>query len=370
MQPPTAVLQASRALVAKAEPKLNAHPSMKQTRTISLSRLVQSTAHDLAREILLDDQTMDGETAHWSSYGNGRADTNLRAVPCREPLITVPIPGTWSEGGLLDWWHLTGHPDGIDIRSESASWLFTGGHQGDTNDDTLFWATVYENKAPIHEPSPEKLDLYYRQGLAYLAMLMRAHRSYHVMLLQPAQWEGAPQGPLQFGNWRLPHRLVPAQVVVCVQPADAPKFEQAFPVTQDVLDKEMDRLILKAQAVIKAVLADDAEIACTEWDHAKGLGLTEFQRNEEASLDDATAMHYIIEREELKNVLDAVQGKLDAVNAKLRTFLLARGVMKTRIGGATAQLVYVKPGVRHYVTEARLDLKVTGKAKADPEAKE
>lgn len=329
----------------------NTHPSMLQTRTISASRLVKVTARDLAKEILTDDQTMKPEDVHWATNGNALAAMNLRQVPCQEPELRVLITGSG--------WTLTGHADGVAFHNQDGyPWHFSA-MPSEQDKEGPWFGTVYENKAPLFDYDDADIEKAYRQGLLYLSMLMHQPRRVGI-----ASWLRKTERDDEFG-WDLPAAREPGQVVVCVTPYDSPKHEHAFPVTRDACEKHLSRYLVKALAVIKAVEADDPEVAAKEWDDKKDAGLGEFDLRERVMVinDDADfALALDIERvaAEQKRIAEEAH---EAAKATLERYLKTRGLEEAEVNGCRVKLQRTKGGLRHFMVDDSVSLRVYGKRK-------
>ncbi len=365
--PPAAVLEASLALVRDRPVSGNAHAPMLANRYISASRLIKISARDLITEILTP-PAHDPTDAHWGENGNALADVNLRNVPCKEPTLRVPIPGTN--------WLLEGHCDGLDIvRGDSGrifGWDFRGFSPLDPHGDDVHYATIYENKAPLHDAGLYGVELAYRQGLLYMGMLQHAHTG-GIRELPHAPWGGAPVGPMLNKAWALPTKLVPGQVVVCLQPYDSPKREEAFPVTQDATQAHLDRYLEKARVVIAGVQADDAEIGDRDWDSVKDKGLNEFRIGTPIDIPDAANLLGVVEAERQAAAAKKIaEDAHDARKAELESYLKAHHLEEASVpceGGAPYRVVLERRagGMRHFIQAPSTSLRVYGgpkKAKA------
>lgn len=339
-------LEASLALVRDRPVGGNAHPSMLTARYVSASQLIKRTAKDLIADILADVQR-GPEDAHWGEDGNAAAETNLAFVRCQEPSLSVPIPGT---GGIVP---LTGHPDGLDLRNEA-------GHSAPWTTDSLhtFYATVFENKAPLFEPGPAQVELYYRQGLLYLAMLLDMHAR-GVRTLPPAGWL-ADDDPRK-RVWALPSKVEAGQVVVCIQPKVAAKREQAFPVDADTCAKHLARYLAKAAVVWEGVMNADPGVGERKWDLEKGLGLGEFDLKGEVKV--ITDDEFIVlteKRQAAAARAKTAQDEIDACTDALTIYLKKNEIEEAKVGDFRVVLQRTKGGIRHFIVEDSVSLRVYG----------
>jgi hypothetical protein len=337
-------LEASLALVRDRPVGGNAHPSMLQHRFISASALVKRTAKQLIEDILAD-KPQDAEHAHWGEDGNAAAATNLQLVKCQEPSLIIDIPGKA--------WKLKGHPDGLDLRDEEG---FSGPW---TKDSTrTIYATVYENKAPIYEPGLDQQELYYRQGLLYLAMLHRMHTE-GVRTLYPASW--LAKDDVRNRPWALPSNLEVGQVVVCIQPKVAAKREQAFPVDAETCTKHLERSLAKAAVVVEGVEAKDPGVGEHKWDNEKGAGLGEFDLRGKVPEVTAEEVIRITEaRHEASLRVKEAQAEVDALTESLERYLKANGIEEAKVGPFRVVLQRQKGGLRHFIVGDSVSLRVYG----------
>jgi len=358
MPTPTQVLYASLALVRDRKVGGNAHPSMLRGRFISASRLIQRTARDLIEEVLRD-EPRDPREAHYGEDGNAKAAINLAAIRCQEPTLVVAIPGTKRAEDDPRSWTLDGHPDGIGIhREDAAAWRWTP-----TNSEAVHYAAVFENKAPMFEPGDAKVEVYYRQGLLYLAMLVQMHDA-GVRVLAPAEWldEEDPRRR----TWALPDRLEPAQVVVCIQPFVAEKREQAFPVDRGFLAKALQGRLEKAAVVVRGIQAKDPDVGTVEWDAVKGKGLGEFDlKGAIPVLSDTEFVQMVAEERVLAAAKKQAGEAHDAAKAALETYLRVKGVEEATVpcdDGSPYRVVLqaTKGGIRHFTVEDSVSLRVYG----------
>ncbi|MCA1811492.1 MAG: hypothetical protein LC623_05720 [Halobacteriales archaeon] len=371
-------LEASLSLVRDRKVGGNTHPSMLRHRYVSASRLVQMTAKALITDILADEDR-DPEGAHWGEDGNAKAEKNLAAVKCQEPSLAVPILGTGFDGGTsgpsLSPWVLTGHPDGLAITTTgengadrdpfTLAWSFSGGAERGLA--VPWFATIFENKAPLFTPGADKVELYYRQGLLYLAMLHAMHERLRARVLHPAAWL-ADEDPRK-RPWMLPETLEPGQVVVCIQPSTEQKREQAFPVDAAACAKHLDFYLRKAAVVVEGVEAKDPGVGERKWDAEKGAGLGEFTiKGAIPVLGDDEVVRITAQRQAAQMRRDEADEEVERLTTALRDYLRAKGVEEATVpcdGGSPYRVVLqrTKGGLRHFVVEDSVALRVYGGVK-------
>lgn len=346
--PPLALEHALR-VVRDVNQKTNAHPSMLRTRTISASRLVKATAAELAAEILRDDQTVDPKQVHWGSNGNALAAMNLANVACQEPSLRLSL----GVGSPVSWM-LMGHADGLAYHDANGTEYRWNDPIGDAT-GYPWWATVYENKAPLHDYDDHQVDKAYRQGLLYLAMAM--HQMNDEMT--SAAWLDERR------VWCQPSLRHPGQVIVCLTPYDSPKRELTFPVTREACDAHLDRYVEKARAVIQAIEADDAEVARKLWDDVKGKGLEEFAEERLPEITDAQFADAIEEERMWAATKKEAEDNHAVAKEVLENALKVRGLDEVKVpceGGAPYRVVLQKSkgGLRHFIQAPSTSLRVYG----------
>lgn len=356
---PARALEASLALVRDRPVGGNPHPSMREHRYVSASQLVKRTAKDLIAAILAD-KPADPKDAHWGEDGNAAAGTNLAFVRCQEPALHVVIPHSQDEGDG-GFWTLNGHPDGLDLRSADGRAWGWHGHHGVAVEPMSWFATVFENKAPLFPPDLKQRELYYRQGLLYLAMLNVMHAR-GARSLGAAEWL-SDDDPRKRA-WALPEVLVPVQVVSCIQPKVAEKVEDAFPVDADACEKHLARYLEKAAVVVRGVRADDAEVGAAEWDTVKGKGLGEFSIKGAATIVTAEEVMRLTEaRQAAAARRDAAAEEVDACTESLKNYFRHHGIAEAKVGEWRVQMRPVKGGIRHFVVDDSESLFVYGPKK-------
>ncbi len=343
---PTQAMEAALAKVRDRREITNTHPSMLRTRTISASRLIKATARELAKEILLDDQTQDPEDAHWATNGNALAAMNLVGVECQEPSLRFPLP---AQGPGTIPWMLTGHADGLayhDAAGKEYHWSDPLGPAAGAK----WWGTVYENKAPLHDYDDYQVDKAYRQGLLYLAMAMHGINDE----MSAAAWLNEAR------VWIQPTLRFPGQVVVCLTPYDSPKREVAFPVTREACDAHFDRYVEKAVAVIQAVEADDVEVAGVLWDDVKDKGLDEFDSGDVPELTDQDLAHAVEEERMWAATKKEAEENHALVKEALERVLRSKGLEEVKVNGYRVVLQRSRGGLRHFIQAPSTSLRVYG----------
>ena len=238
------------AIHAQYNPAGNVHKSMLQEKYISVSRLVKSTATELAKEILADSQ--ERRNGFYSYRGNTLADEALKNIPYRE----IPL-----RSGNIDGWQIRGHADGIKLATFN----------------NVTYVSVIEHKT--HEDaSRENIDFARRQGILYLTLCLDTiKRESGIHDFGVATWlkEKEPDAKHLVINTDL--KYLPGIISVPVVEWNYAAVRDDKGVSEEECAKWFEFYTQKAKAIIKAVKTKT--MSSVEWWDNEGPGIVEFARD-------------------------------------------------------------------------------------------
>lgn len=220
----------------------NVHQHELDGKFLSTSKLVSKTAYEYANQILGQADDVD---KYYVFKGMSLGDAALTAFPHKEIKFTYPLGNEW---------FIQGHCDAIAAKDGEV--------------------VVLEHKAHSN-PTDDKVEKAFRQGLLYLAMgwaehqrSIEAYPGLNVTTFSPSAY--APNNPAFL--W--PRDAKPSGVIVCIAPDRPPAMVVKKPVTPTECMEMLAFYAVKATCIINAITSKDLRFA-SDWDLGP-LGCQEF----------------------------------------------------------------------------------------------